>query len=266
MEENVAKALLIAAGILITVMLLSILVLGYNQISNFYNTQSEKTRNEQLAEFNEQFLNYQRNDLRGTDVITLVNKVIDYNERYVYAEGTGYDRVIITIDMTKYGVERDYILNQFKYNNSDGSLIQEVMSNRNTIGENRDNILNNIIRTELTLIEEAKTVGLNNISSTKLQKLAANISYIALSQTEEDNESKLKKRTDFLEKVLGQEFDKDNNIQLTKIKEITSKYYQYMQFKRAHFSCDEMIFDQQTGRVCEIKIVVKTQNNNVVFN
>ena len=265
MEENVAKALLIAAGILITVMLLSIIVLGYNQISNFYNTQSEKKRNEQLAEFNEQFLNYQRNDLRGTDVITLVNKVIDYNERYVYAEGTGYDRVIITIDMTQYGVQRDYILNQFKYSDSDESLIQEVISNRNTIGENRDNILNDLIRTELTLIEEAKTVGLNNISSTKLQKLAANISYIALSGTEEDNESKLKKRTDFLKKTLGQEFN--NSIsQLTKIKEITSKYYQYMQFKRAHFSCDELIFDQQTGRVCEIKIVVKTQNNNVVFN
>ena len=265
MEENVAKALLIAAGILITVMLLSIIVLGYNQISNFYNTQSEKTRNEQLAEFNEQFLNYQRNDLRGTDVITLVNKVIDYNERFVYAEGTGYDRVIITIDMTKYGIERDYILNQFKYNNSDESLIQEVMTNRDTIGENRDNILNNLMRTELTLIEETKTVGLNNMSSAKLQKLSANISYIALSEAEEGNDAKLKKRTDFLEKTLGQEFN-NSNLQLTKIEEITSKYYQYMQFKRAHFSCDEMIFDQQTGRVCEIKIVVKTQNNNVVFN
>ena len=35
--ENATKALLIAAGVLIGIIILSMLLLGYNQISNYYN-------------------------------------------------------------------------------------------------------------------------------------------------------------------------------------------------------------------------------------
>lgn len=34
--ENATKALLIAAGVLIGIIILSMLLLGYNQISNYY--------------------------------------------------------------------------------------------------------------------------------------------------------------------------------------------------------------------------------------
>ena len=37
--ENATKALLIAAGVLIGIIILSMLLLGYNQISNYYQQQ-----------------------------------------------------------------------------------------------------------------------------------------------------------------------------------------------------------------------------------
>ena len=39
--ENATKALLIAAGVLIGIIILSMLLLGYNQISNYYQQQSD---------------------------------------------------------------------------------------------------------------------------------------------------------------------------------------------------------------------------------
>lgn len=38
--ENATKALLIAAGVLIGIIILSMLLLGYNQISNYYQQQN----------------------------------------------------------------------------------------------------------------------------------------------------------------------------------------------------------------------------------
>ena len=39
--ENATKALLIAAGVLIGIIILSMLLLGYNQISNYYQQKSD---------------------------------------------------------------------------------------------------------------------------------------------------------------------------------------------------------------------------------
>lgn len=53
--ENATKALLIAACVLIGIIILSMLLLGYNQISNYYQQQSDNLSLRQIVELNKKF-------------------------------------------------------------------------------------------------------------------------------------------------------------------------------------------------------------------
>ena len=77
--ENASKALIMAGGILIALLVLGALLLMFNQVSMYQRSQSDLEDVSQLSDFNEQFTRYARNDLVGTDLISLANKVIDYN-------------------------------------------------------------------------------------------------------------------------------------------------------------------------------------------
>ncbi len=82
--ENASKALLLAGGVLLMIIVLSLATLIINrmgsQTSDFYQKMSE-TR---IYEFNQQFFNYnEKNDLRIQDVVTLVNLAKDSNAKGV---------------------------------------------------------------------------------------------------------------------------------------------------------------------------------------
>ena len=95
--ENATKALLISAAVMIAIMVLSLLMIAYNQISDYYQNQHTDAMAKQIGEFNENFINYQRDNIRGSELLSLMNKVIDFNERYSYTEGTNYKGIEVTI-------------------------------------------------------------------------------------------------------------------------------------------------------------------------
>ena len=77
--ENATKALLIAAGFLIAIIILSMLALGYNQISNYYQQQSDNFTLSQIVELNKKFTNYDGKTIRGNEMLSVINLVVDYN-------------------------------------------------------------------------------------------------------------------------------------------------------------------------------------------
>ena len=79
--ENASKALLIAGGILIAVLLISLIAFASKSISDYQAEKQNLADIEDASKFNEQFMQYNRSDLQGTELITLIHKVIDYNER-----------------------------------------------------------------------------------------------------------------------------------------------------------------------------------------
>ena len=79
--ENASKALLIAAGILIAILLISLLIYAGKMISEYQENKVNLANIEDTSKFNEQFAQYNRSDVQGTDLISLIHKVIDYNER-----------------------------------------------------------------------------------------------------------------------------------------------------------------------------------------
>ena len=79
--ENASKALLIAGGVLLAILIISLLILTVNKISSFNTTREETVRTEQILKFNEQYEAFNKYNLLGTEIITAFNKVIDNNKK-----------------------------------------------------------------------------------------------------------------------------------------------------------------------------------------
>lgn len=80
--ENASKALLMAGGILIALLIIAVLVYTFGTMSNFFKEQQTEEEIEQLTAFNNQYEAYNRKLLRGTDVVSVINKAISNNEKY----------------------------------------------------------------------------------------------------------------------------------------------------------------------------------------
>ncbi len=98
--ENASKALLIAGGILLTMLIIGLVIFAWSSFSDFYNKNDELEDIENTAKFNEQFTNYNRNNVYGYELISLANKVADYNKRYSSAENATNDKKYNPITMT----------------------------------------------------------------------------------------------------------------------------------------------------------------------
>ena len=278
--ENASKALLIAAGMFFAILIVSLLVVLYNNISSYYIQKHETTIIEQTQKFNAKFENYHRNNIRGSDLISLMNRIIDYNATESYFDGNNYERIKVKITLGN-----NSILNQFKYKTdyetSKNKFLLENITNVNATGDNwqNDKKLIAITNTSSEMCKLAQNNGINNITDTKLQQLASKISNIFVD--EEDNSQMTiynrLYRVEMLEKLLGKDIIKVNEDtgkikntdtvsknKLAIIKEIASQYYQYMQFKRAYFDCTEVKYDIETNRVVEMNFKLQTKILNGV--
>ena len=65
--ENASKALLMAAGVLIVILIVSVFMFFINQVSDYQKTNEDAIKDSQLSTFNEQFAQYARKDLKGVD-------------------------------------------------------------------------------------------------------------------------------------------------------------------------------------------------------
>ena len=81
--ENASKALLIAGGMLLLILVASFATLLFrrmgSQTSEFYKDMSDT----EIFEFNQQFFNYEGSNLRIQDVVSIINLARDANKREV---------------------------------------------------------------------------------------------------------------------------------------------------------------------------------------
>ena len=69
--ENASKALIMAGGIFIALLVITLLVFFYNNIVTVQNADEEAEIIEQAAEFNKQYDVYNRNNLYGSEILSL---------------------------------------------------------------------------------------------------------------------------------------------------------------------------------------------------
>lgn len=82
--ENASKALIMAGEILIGILVIGVLVYGYTNIRSLKAEEQGGAKSEQLAALNREYESYNRKLLRGVDVISVINKAIDNNNKYEY--------------------------------------------------------------------------------------------------------------------------------------------------------------------------------------
>ena len=79
--ENASKALLMAGGMLLAILILTLLIYAWNLFSDYQSSDDRLANIENTTKFNQQFTNYDRDDVQGYELISLVNQVVDYNQR-----------------------------------------------------------------------------------------------------------------------------------------------------------------------------------------
>lgn len=80
--ENASKALMMAGGVLISIIVIGILLLAFNSLKEYPKEQEKVLKAEQLAKFNTEYEAYEKPRMYGTDVITVLNKAINNNKKY----------------------------------------------------------------------------------------------------------------------------------------------------------------------------------------
>ena len=79
--ENASKALLMAGGILITLLILGALILLANNMADYQNKQDVSTKESQIAEYNNQFEPYNDEDVSLMELKSVYNKIQSNNSR-----------------------------------------------------------------------------------------------------------------------------------------------------------------------------------------
>ncbi len=79
--ENAAKALTIAGGIFIALMILGALILMFNNLSSYQNQNDATTKQMQTTDFNNEFTPYDKPDLTLMELKSIYNKIASHNKR-----------------------------------------------------------------------------------------------------------------------------------------------------------------------------------------
>ena len=80
--ENASKALLMAGGILIAILVIGVVIYMFNSSSFLFKSSEDIERAEQIEAFNREYEAYNRKLMRGTDIISIINKVNSNNKKY----------------------------------------------------------------------------------------------------------------------------------------------------------------------------------------
>ena len=96
--ENASKALIMAGGIFIAILIITLLVFFYNNIVTVQNADEQAEIIEQSTEFNKQYDVYNRNNLYGSEILSLANKMEDYNRKEAVEKGYPEMEMEVTIN------------------------------------------------------------------------------------------------------------------------------------------------------------------------
>lgn len=112
--ENASKALLIAGGVLIAILIVSVLVVTLNIVNSNQRTREKALATEQLAELNQKYEAYNKKALRGTDIITLKNMAKSEGNAVTVKVTNGTEEIDVSIEKNKTAI---FACTKVEYNN-----------------------------------------------------------------------------------------------------------------------------------------------------
>lgn len=251
--ENVSKALIIAGGVLIALLVISLVILMVNSISDYQNSNADATREQQIADFNNEYTAYERTNIRGSELLSLLNKVIDYNERKAEVAGTtenegnaiAFKPITITVNIPNINL----LANPDNKNVLFKSTQYKITKNA------QDDKLKQILTTAKGYEDDYGGIEV-------IQKLVANAGSIFLSSTNPQDYEKEQALKKFNAIVKGAKATNYNTM-VNQNKNKVYQYYEYTQFKRAYFNNDSNTtkYDTKTGRIIEMSFTATGKLN-----
>ena len=226
--ENASKALIMAGSVLIALIVIGAFILMLTNLTDYQEKADTAIEQQQIVEFNNQFSTYDRTALRGTDMLSLMNKIIDYNNRK--STDIGFQKMNITIK----GIDKG-ILQALRYDPSGANLL----------------IKKNIYTQENLAEIVSKPQELENKYQKKyIAQLVSNIStFMDICNSSSSINQKIQEINErrWLPKSITSYGSLDS------VKNDILIYYEYSQFKRTYFnSTGETKYDKNTGRITEM--------------
>lgn len=230
--ENASKALLMAAGMFLVMLILALVIFAWGKFSDYQNAKDSLVDIEDTAKFNEQFTHYDRDDVQGYEILSLANQVIDYNRRRadVGQNNEKYKPIKLVVTLNNDNKKFSYDENNLLIKNSNEYTISSTV-----------NTFDDII-TKGTNIE--KEYG-SNVS--QISKLISSFFSEEVKNDTNKQEIAVKKF-----KALSRK-NVNNYNELLGCKNDIYIYYEYTQFKRGVFKCMNLTYDQPTGRVSSME-------------
>lgn len=239
--ENATKALTMAASVLISLVIIGAVLLVFNNLSNYQNLNDQLTKDAHVIEFNNRFETYNRTDVRGSDIVSLMNKVLDYNEREsssgVEGSDKGYEPIELTIELSTDDLKslritgESYLITKNEY-----SVKGKTSTFENEVLSVVSDIENKYGQANLTRM-------INNITSI----------FIDDTSTKEEKDKAVEKCNNILD---GKTVTWDGIKEDSTIRKDVYQYYEYIQFKRLYFDCatnnrknSGVTYDENTGRI-----------------
>ena len=245
--ENASKALMIAGAVLFTIIVTGLFIYFMEQYSRLPEQQSEQQRLEQVAKFNREYESYDKKEMYGTEVATVVNKVINNNKKYAdqrtgelrKGESNHYIDVEITVntDIQKYAIQY-YEVQQPDEDTK--SYVAEDTHREGTIegyinGDRNQKVKYNLDEKTFTKGQKISLLRGNNSNST----------VITLNQTLEEffkdgSTVRIQLISGGADGADKSKFDSRN---------YTEVYSGFTDFKRKYFKCTEIGYDEDTQMV-----------------
>lgn len=97
--DNSVDALRIAGGVLLSILVISLAIIGWNQIVKIKRAEADANKLKDSTEFNKIFISYDKPVVRGYELVSLANLVIDTNIKL--SRDDVYGKVDVYLMLTK---------------------------------------------------------------------------------------------------------------------------------------------------------------------
>lgn len=94
--ENVSKALAIAGGVMIAIMVTGLIIFGFQKIRGYQKTKNQADEVARIAEFNNQLEAYNKQVVPGYQLISLAHLVQDLNKK---SEGDEFEPIKLEVKL-----------------------------------------------------------------------------------------------------------------------------------------------------------------------
>lgn len=218
--ENASKALIIAGGILLSMIVISLFFYMFGNMSTLVQRTEKDTTQEETVDFNKGFEAYNKKIMYGADIISVFNKATDNNIKYK-----------ATVD----NENQEYFINIIiNFKKDLGTRKETYTKNRRGTGYDMSNNTENIV------FRKNNSYSLLN-DKDKIQKLLIDaVSWV----DQEDNKTYVNQDSSVSTYTQG-------------CTSYTVTYYPASEFKRKIFYCNDMKYSKTSGRVIEMSFTEK---------